>query len=51
MYINGYFMFLFDLTPDEAASEEHVSPPNNGHIRLEFKFAEALQKLLIVSCI
>jgi len=26
MYINGYFMLLFDLTPDLAASEGHTSP-------------------------
>jgi hypothetical protein len=24
MYINGYFMLLFDLTPDCAASEDHT---------------------------
>jgi hypothetical protein len=24
MYISGYFMLLFDLTPDMAASEEHT---------------------------
>jgi hypothetical protein len=26
MYIAGYLMLLFDLTPDRAASESHVSP-------------------------
>ena len=25
MYINGYFMLLYDLTPDRAASEGHTS--------------------------
>jgi hypothetical protein len=35
-------MLLFDLKPDRAASEGHVSPPDNGHIRLRFKFAEPL---------
>ena len=26
MYINGYFMLLFDLTPDRAVSEGHFTP-------------------------
>ena len=26
MYINGFFMILYDLTPDLAASEGHASP-------------------------
>jgi hypothetical protein len=30
MCIAGYFMLLFDLTPDRAASEGHTSHPNNG---------------------
>ena len=42
MYINGYFMLLFDLTPDRAASEGHVSPPDNGVVRIECKFARPL---------
>jgi len=32
MYINGYFMLLFDLTPDRAASESHTSHPDNNNI-------------------
>ena len=27
MYVNGYFVLLFDLTPDRAASEGHTSHP------------------------
>jgi hypothetical protein len=42
MYIKGYSMLLFDLTPDQRASEGHVSPPASGHIRLELKFSKAL---------
>jgi hypothetical protein len=42
MYINGYFMLLFDLTPDRAASEDHTSYPDNGNIRVELKFSKAL---------
>jgi len=40
MYISGYFMLLFDLTPDRAASEEHTSHPDNGNIRVELKFSK-----------
>jgi len=37
-YINGFFILLFDLTPELTASEGHTSGRVNGHIRLEFKF-------------
>ena len=33
MYIKGYFMLLFDLTPDRSASEGHASQPDNSNIR------------------
>jgi hypothetical protein len=42
MYINGYFMLLYDLTPDLAASEGHTSPQEGGPIRIELTFKEAL---------
>ena len=42
MYINSYFMLLFDLTPDRAASEGHTSHPDNGKVRIELKFSKAL---------
>jgi hypothetical protein len=42
MFVNGHFILLFDLTLDQTASEGHVSPASNGHIRLDLKFAEAL---------
>jgi hypothetical protein len=42
MYINRYFMLLFDLTPDRAASEGHVSHPDNGVVRIECKFVHQL---------
>jgi len=42
MYINGYFMLLYDLTPDMAASEGHASLAENGHIRIECNFGKAL---------
>jgi len=39
LYINGFFMIVYDLTPDLAASEGHASPPTNGDIRIYLKFA------------
>jgi hypothetical protein len=46
MYIRDSFMLLFDLTNDQAASVGHVSPPTNGHIRLELKFSKPLPEAL-----
>jgi len=42
MYINGYFMLVFDLTPDKAASEGHTSHHESGPIRIEARFAKEL---------
>jgi hypothetical protein len=42
LYIKGYFMLLFDLTPDLAASEGHTSPTESGNIRVELKFGKSL---------
>jgi hypothetical protein len=42
MYRNGYFMLLFDLTPDKAASEGHASQHDNGNILFELRFAKPL---------
>ena len=41
-FINGYFMLLFDLTPDQGASEGHMSHPDSGNIRVEARFSKAL---------
>jgi hypothetical protein len=41
-YINGCFVLLFDLTRDPAASDGHISNPDNGNFRIELKFAKAL---------
>ena len=41
-YVNGFFMLLFDLKLDHAASEGHTSNPVNGHIRLELKYGKGL---------
>jgi hypothetical protein len=45
MYINGYFMLLYDLTPDWATSG-HTSPVENGNIRIEVTFKEALKQAI-----
>ena len=42
MYVNGYFLLLFDLTPDHGASEGHTSNPDSGNISIEAKFKKAL---------
>jgi hypothetical protein len=34
-------MLLFDLTPDRAASEGHVSHPDNGVVLIEGKFSHS----------
>jgi len=41
MYINGYFMLLFDLTADRA-SEDHTSLHENGNISIELQFSRPL---------
>jgi len=46
MFINGYFMLLFDLTPDLAASEGHASLAENGTIHIQVTFKEALKKAI-----
>ena len=37
-----YFVLLFDLTPDRAASEGHISLPDQGNIRLDLQFDKPL---------
>ena len=46
MFINGYFMLLFDLTPDQGASEAHTSHPEQGNIRVELKFAKPIPEAI-----
>jgi len=46
-YINGYFMLVFDLTPDLAASEGHISDPAHGDIHIEIKFEKQLPDPLV----
>jgi len=46
MFVNGYFMLLFDLTPDHGASKAHTSHPLEINIRLELKFAKPLPEAI-----
>ena len=41
-FVNGYFMLLFGLTPDQGASQFHTSHPDSGNIRIGARFSEAL---------
>jgi hypothetical protein len=49
-FINGPFMFVFNLPPDGCPSNGHTSLPDNGNIGMELKFdgtlAEAMTFLL-----
>ena len=42
MFIAGYFMLRFYLTPDRDASECHISLPDQGNIRLELRYDKPL---------
>jgi len=46
MYTNGFFMILYDLTPDLGASVGHASTPTSGDIRIDLKFAKALPEAI-----
>jgi len=46
MYINGFFMLLFDLTPDHALSEAHTSLPENCNITIELQFGRPLPEAI-----
>jgi len=37
-FATGYAIWLFDLTPDQA-NDPCISPPRNGSVRIELKFA------------
>ena len=46
MCIHGYFMLLFDQTPDRSASECHTSHHENGNISIELKFGTPLPEAI-----
>jgi hypothetical protein len=42
------FMVIFDLTPDGCTSDGHTSLRNNGTIRIELKFEEAIAEAVTI---
>ena len=46
MFVDGYFMLFFDLSPDQGASEAHTSHPEHGNIRVEMKFDKPLPEAI-----
>jgi hypothetical protein len=47
MFLNGYFMLLFDLSPDRSAFASHKSLPDNGVLRIEMRFPKPLPDAVI----
>jgi hypothetical protein len=47
-YAKGYAIWVFDVTPDSSAFSSHSSPTQTGTVRLEMKFAQALDKAIDV---
>lgn len=47
-YKTNACIYAFDLTPDGAASQSHLSIPKSGTLRLELNYKEALEKGLII---
>lgn len=47
-YKTSSCIYAFDLTPDTAASQAHISIPKSGTLRLELNYAEALKKGIVV---
>lgn len=43
-YPNGYALVAVDLTPDLAASGSHISLPKTGSLRIDVRFAHALNQ-------
>jgi len=46
MFIAGYFVLLFDLTPDRADSEGHISLLDKCNIRVELQFEKPLSEAI-----
>ena len=46
MFVKGYFMLLFDLTPDRGVSEGHTPHREQGKIRVDLKFAKPLPEAI-----
>ena len=46
--MKGSFLLVFCLTTDVCQSEDHTTLPENGSIRIELKFDEALAKAVTI---
>ena len=46
MFVNFYFMLLFDLTPDRGVSEGHTSHPENGNMDYLVRLFHVVQQQL-----
>ena len=46
MYINGYFMLLYDLKRNRVASVGYTTHPVNGNILIELKFNKPLTEAI-----
>lgn len=44
----GYHLLVFDLTPDSKGTQNHISIPRQGNVRLESRFASALTSAVTV---
>jgi len=49
VYINDYFMLLFDLTHDRGPSEGQTCHPENVNIRVDLKFGKLIPET--VTCL
>jgi hypothetical protein len=47
-FIKECFVLVFKLTPDGYASDGHNNLPDNGKIRIELKFDEALVQAMTI---
>lgn len=47
-YPNGYALLGFDLTEDLSASENHLSLPRQGSLRIDIQFGKALTEPIAV---
>src|SRR5712692_2268286 len=50
-YLEGYTLFAFDLSTDQCSGQHHYSLMRSGTLRLECKFAEALQQGIHIVCL
>lgn len=49
-YSGGYALYCFDLTPDRAATESHISPISQGNLSIDLRFSRPLTDIINVIC-